>query len=129
MFLSFGGILTDVDKKEPLRASERAAGTSLPLSFSGSMTLEAAAVVPLFLFFVMNRGRTGMRSSVLYQIRTGSRERGGRRAGADGRKRGCCVAAHLGNLCEKQSNVLPGGILLEAFLCGWRKSRSVFCPV
>ena len=54
MFLSFGGILTDVDKKEPLRASERAAGTSLPLSFSGSMTLEAAAVVPLFLFFVMN---------------------------------------------------------------------------
>ena len=54
MFLSFGNILTDVDKKEPLRASEWTAGTSLPPSFAGSMTLEAALAVPLFVFFVMN---------------------------------------------------------------------------
>lgn len=54
MFLPFGNILTDVDKKEPLRASERTAGTSLPPSFAGSMTLEAALAVPLFVFFVMN---------------------------------------------------------------------------
>ncbi len=54
MFLPFSGILTDVDKKEPLRASGWAAETSLPPSFAGSMTLEAAVAVPLFLFFVMN---------------------------------------------------------------------------
>ena len=54
MDLPFGDILTDVDKKEPLRASERTAGTSLPPSFAGSMTLEAALAVPLFVFFVMN---------------------------------------------------------------------------
>ncbi len=54
MFLPSGGILTDVNKKEPLRASGWAAGTSLPPSFSGSMTLEAAVAVPLFLFFIMN---------------------------------------------------------------------------
>ena len=54
MFLPFSGILTDVDKKEPLRASGWAAETSLPPSFAGSMTLEAVVAVPLFLFFVMN---------------------------------------------------------------------------
>ena len=54
MLLPFGDILTDVDKKEPLRASERTAGPSLPPPFAGSMALEAAVAVPLFLFFVMN---------------------------------------------------------------------------
>ena len=54
MFLPRSGILTDVEQKEPLRASEPAARTSLPPSFKGSMTLEAAVAVPLFLFFMMN---------------------------------------------------------------------------
>ena len=67
----------DVNKKKPLRASERTAGTLLPsplkgnaepdsaelsgeepggvkLSVKGSLTLEAAIAVPLFVFFVMN---------------------------------------------------------------------------
>lgn len=46
--------VTDVDNIEPLRASGGAARASLPSPFYGSMTLEAAAAVPLFLFFVMN---------------------------------------------------------------------------
>ena len=61
MFLPRGGNSAAVARKfdhEPLRASERAAETSLPPSFrlsvDGSMTLEAAVAVPLFLFFVMN---------------------------------------------------------------------------
>ena len=67
---------TDVNKKKPLRASARTAGASLRPSLkgmksngtgakqrsvdgmgpelSGSMTLEAAIAVPLFVFFVMN---------------------------------------------------------------------------
>ena len=44
----------DVNNKKPLRASESAARASFPPSLCGSMTLEAAAAVPLFLFFVMN---------------------------------------------------------------------------
>ena len=67
----------DVNKKKPLRASERTAGALLPsplkgsaepdsaelsgeepggvkLSVKGSLTLEAAIAVPLFVFFVMN---------------------------------------------------------------------------
>lgn len=43
-----------VKENEPLRAPDRAARTSFPPSFEGSMTLEAAAAIPLFLFFVMN---------------------------------------------------------------------------
>lgn len=53
MFLALSN-KTDVDKNKSLRASERASGISLPLSVRGSMTLEAAMAVPLFLFFVMN---------------------------------------------------------------------------
>ena len=147
MFLPFGNILTDVDKKEPLRASERTAGTSLPPSFAGSMTLEAALAVPLFVFFVMNLlfifeavrlqrsagsastgRRTSLRSGILYEIRAGSRGRQRRRIGRS-KQRNCYVAARLRDLCEKQSDFLPGRILLEAFLCGWRKGRPVFCPV
>ena len=45
---------TDVNNKKPLRASERPAGTSLLSPLRGSMALEAAVAVPLFLFFVMN---------------------------------------------------------------------------
>lgn len=47
-------IAADVVNKKPLRASDGAARASFPLSFHGSMTLEAAAAVPLFLFFMMN---------------------------------------------------------------------------
>ena len=49
----------DVNSKKPLRASAGSAGASLPPpykepSYKGSMTLEAAIAVPLFLFFAMN---------------------------------------------------------------------------
>ena len=54
MFLAAGVFRTDVNRKKPLRASERPAGASFPLSLKGSMTLEAAIAVPLFLFFFMN---------------------------------------------------------------------------
>ena len=40
--------------KRPLRGSEKAARASLLPPLRGSMTLEAAIAVPLFLFFVMN---------------------------------------------------------------------------
>lgn len=42
------------NENKPLRAPEIAARASLPPSLKGSMTLEAAAAIPLFLFFVMN---------------------------------------------------------------------------
>ena len=54
MFLPLGGKLTDVENNEPLRASDQAARASLPPPLKGSMTLEAAVAVPLFLFFMMN---------------------------------------------------------------------------
>ncbi len=54
MFLPQNTFQADVTTKKPLRASERPARASLPPSFCGSMTLEAAIAVPLFLFFVMN---------------------------------------------------------------------------
>ena len=54
MFLAAGVFRTDVNRKKPLRVSEQPAGASLPPSLRGSMTLEAAIAVPLFLFFVMN---------------------------------------------------------------------------
>lgn len=44
----------DKEKEEPLRASDSSARASSPPSLGGSMSLEAAAAVPLFLFFVMN---------------------------------------------------------------------------
>ena len=53
MFLPQNTFQADVTTKKPLRASERPARASLPPSFCGSMTLEAAIAVPLFLFFVM----------------------------------------------------------------------------
>ena len=54
MSLPAGVFRTDVNRKKPLRVSEWPAGASLPPSLRGSMTLEAAIAVPLFLFFVMN---------------------------------------------------------------------------
>ena len=65
--------LTDeTEKEEPLRASDRSSRASPPPSLRGSMSLEAAAVVPLFLFFVMNllflfdavRLQSGMQAAV-----------------------------------------------------------------
>lgn len=54
MFLPERCTKTDVNSEKPLRASDRAARTSLPSSLCGSMTLEAAVAVPLFLFFMVN---------------------------------------------------------------------------
>ncbi len=54
MSLQHGYSQTDVEKNKPLRASAFAAGISLPPSVRGSMALEAAMVVPLFLLFMMN---------------------------------------------------------------------------
>ena len=53
MFLACGSI-TDDFKNKPLRASASVTGASLPPLLRGSMALEAALAVPLFLFFMMN---------------------------------------------------------------------------
>lgn len=53
MFLACGSI-TDDFKNKPLRASDSVTGASLPPLLRGSMALEAALAVPLFLFFMMN---------------------------------------------------------------------------
>lgn len=54
MSLPVNIIRADVNRIKPLRASERTAGASLLSSLEGSLTLEAAIAVPLFLFFAMN---------------------------------------------------------------------------
>jgi hypothetical protein len=43
-----------IKQTEPLRAGNRSKRTWLPRSFAGSMTVEAALVLPLFLFFISN---------------------------------------------------------------------------
>ena len=48
------GMKDEKHTKEPLRASDKPARASLPLSMRAGMSLEAAVAVPLFLFFVMN---------------------------------------------------------------------------
>ena len=54
MFLTACSQNDDFHNKKPLRASDCTARTSLRHSVRGSMSLEAAAAVPLFIFFVMN---------------------------------------------------------------------------
>lgn len=54
MFLTDRSQNDDFHNKKPLRASDCTARTSLRHSVRGSMSLEAAAAVPLFIFFVMN---------------------------------------------------------------------------
>ena len=54
MFLTDRSHNDDFHNKKPLRASDCTARTSLRHSVRGSMSLEAAAAVPLFIFFVMN---------------------------------------------------------------------------
>ena len=54
MFLTDRSHNDDFHNKKPLRASDCTARTSLRHSVRGSMSLEAAATVPLFIFFVMN---------------------------------------------------------------------------
>ena len=54
MSLALSGYSAYSKQNMPLRAPEKAARASFPPSLKGSMTLEAAAAIPLFLFFVMN---------------------------------------------------------------------------